>query len=54
MNWIVIAIMAAIIVFLTALSMWCAKKEDEMLKDLRIRLRDLENRNREEQNNDKH
>lgn len=49
MNWIVIAILAAIIVFLTVMSMWCAKKEDEMLKDMKHRIKALEQANKEEQ-----
>ena len=52
MNWIVIAIVATIIVSLTALSLWLAKKEDDELADMRRRLMALEND--EEEEDDEH
>ena len=53
MNWIVIAIMAAVIVSLMALSLWFAKKEDEELADMRRRFMELEN-DKEEDDDDEH
>lgn len=48
MDWIVIAIMATIIVSLTTLALWYAKKEDDELADMRRRLMALENEENEE------
>jgi len=54
MNIIIITAMVVTAIILCALAFKVAKREDEYLADMNRRIKELENRNREEQNNDIH